>query len=54
MTNDEITVVLDYLDEQIQDLKTQVKKLNAKIDSLDTKASNAEIIALTNNMKGLF
>ena len=54
MTNDEITVVIDYLDDQIQDLKKQVKNLNAKLDSLNTKASNAEAIALTNQLKGLF
>lgn len=54
MTNDEITVVIDYLDDQIQDLKKQVKKLNAKLDSLETTASNAEAIALTNQLKGLF
>lgn len=68
MTNDEITVVLDYLDEQIkilgkndQKLKDRInylqKQVNAicdKLEGIHNTASNAEAIALTNQLKGLF
>lgn len=68
MTNDEITVVLDYLDEQIkilakndQKMKERInylqKQVNAicdKLEEIHNTASSAEAIALTNQLKGLF
>ena len=68
MTNDEITVVLDYLDEKIKILakndqklkerinylQKQVNALSDKLEGIHNTASNAEAIAITNQLKGLF
>ena len=54
MTNDEITVVLDYLDETIKNQTKEIESLHLRIDKLEKRVANAEGIALTNQLKGLF
>ena len=53
MTNDEITVVLDYLDETIKNQAKEIESLHLRIDKLEKRLNNTEAIAITNSMKGV-
>ena len=54
MTNDEITVVLDYLDETIKNQAKEIEALHIRIDKLEKRLANTEGMAQVSFMKGLF
>lgn len=54
MTNDEITVVLDYLDETIKNQTKEIEALHLRIDKLEKRLKNTEGMASVSFMKGLF
>lgn len=61
MTNDEISVVLDYLDEKVKQLTKQNKRivnelsqLEERVDDLETKLKRTNDIASASWFKGVF
>lgn len=54
MTNDEITVVLDYLDEKVKTQAKEIEALHLRLDKLEKRLKNTEGMAQVSFMKGLF
>ena len=54
MTNDEITVVIDYLDETIKKQAKEIESLHLRLDKLEKRLKNTEDIANVSLIEGMF